>query len=105
MLLLSLGATLSVRALTRATRSMEDAELTLRAVIHLSELSAIPSPERAEAGWTRAAGPGSLVPVADAGGRLAVRYRPSGPTASGAGGAAEARGFQLSRVWVVPSEP
>lgn len=65
LVILALGATLSIRVLSQASRGLEEAELSLRAVIYLSELSAIPVTARAGSSSARPAGPGWLTPFGE----------------------------------------
>ncbi len=75
LVLLALGATLSLRVLASASRTVEEAELGLRAAIFLSEIAPVPD-AGADTIAPRASGPGWLIPEVEPPEALTIRYEP-----------------------------
>lgn len=75
LLLLGVGVSLSMRVLSMASRSLDEAELGLRALFVLSEIAGENDSAVAALAPTPA-GPGRLVPEPDPIGAPAVRYEP-----------------------------
>ncbi len=98
LVILSLGGTLTARALWLASVEIEGAELGLRAALLLSELQ-----DRnglGAAGEERRAGPGTLIFEGVGGDELIVRFAPPGAGgASGEEAGALSGGFGAPRSW------
>ena len=99
LVILSLGAALSVGVLSSANRRIEQAELDLRAAIYLGELSATNTATWAAPDSARPAGPGRLILETGAG-PIAVRYEPPASASGGSGFAQQGLGgFRTARSW------
>ncbi len=101
--ILGVGASVSARLLTLSSRSIEDAELNLRAAMFMSELSSTTDRTVAEHP-PRAVGPGSLIYEGDLGGNISLRYEPevvSGSALPPQG----SRGFVGQRRWMLRLGP
>jgi type II secretory pathway component PulJ len=96
---LMLCATVSFGVLASASRNQEEAELTLRAVLYLSELSLDVRRLRSEVRDPRSVGPGELTWDRDRDDSLIVRYDPPrDPTTVGL----RSVGYGREYLWVAP---
>lgn len=99
LLVFMLGMSLSVRVLSLAGQSLDEAELGFRALVFLSEI--VQQSGSAELRLEpRRAGPGMLVPELDFAGAPAVRYEP--PTESAGSESENATGpYSRSHRWAI----
>lgn len=103
LLVFALGASLSVRVLEIASRSLDEAELGLHATLVLGELAGARDSTRVDLA-PRPVGPGRLVAEWSPGAAPVVRYEPPGRTDGSNGGGIGLPAYSRPRTWALSAD-